>query len=215
MFSETSIIKEVNIINKVICYLLVIIGLFLIKDPMFIVLTSIILLLLTKSYKKIFIYNILITVFSVLTLFTGSGLWFNKILLLALYTILLSRVTKLKDLRYVLELTLYKFNQKKITYKLFYGIYFLKNYKKHFNKMMLLKDDYSMKLDIKFIWFILKQSFLRAKEEEYSFEEVNKIRFYNYSKDRTYIEKNTWESWDTTYLICYIIILTIVIIYGR
>ena len=110
---------------------------------------------------------------------------------------------------------MYKFKQKKITYKLFYGIYFLKNYKKHFNKMMLLKDDYSMKLDIKFIWFILKQSFLKAKEEEYSFEDVNKIRFYNYSKDRTYIEKNTWESWDTTYLICYIIILTIVIIYGR
>ena len=215
MFSETSIIKEVNIINKVICYLLVIMGLFLIKDPMFIVLTNVILLLLTKNHKNIFIYNIVTTSFSVLTLLTGRGLWFDKVLLLILYTILLSKVTKLRDLRYVLELTMYKFKQKKITYKLFYGIYFLKNYKKHFNKMMLLKDDYSMKLDIKFIWFILKQSFLKAKEEEYSFEDVNKIRFYNYSKDRTYIEKNTWESWDTTYLICYIIILTIVIIYGR
>ena len=215
MFSETSIIKEVNIINKVICYLLVIIGLFLIKDPMFIVLTNVILLLLTKNHKNIFIYNIVTTSFSVLTLLTGRGLWFDKVLLLILYTILLSKVTKLRDLRYVLELTMYKFKQKKITYKLFYGIYFLKNYKKHFRKMMLLKDDYSMKLDIKFIWFILKQSFLKAKEEEHSFEDVNKIRFYNYSKDRTYIEKNTWESWDTTYLICYIIILIIVIVYGR
>ena len=215
MFSETSIIKEVNIINKVICYLLVIIGLFLIKDPMFIVLTNVILLLLTKNHKNIFIYNIVTTSFSVLTLLTGKGLWFDKVLLLILYTILLSKVTKLRDLRYVLELTMYKFKQKKITYKLFYGIYFLKNYKKHFRKMMLLKDDYSMKLDIKFIWFILKQSFLKAKEEEHSFEDVNKIRFYNYSKDRTYIEKNTWESWDTTYLICYIIILIIVIVYGR
>lgn len=215
MFSETSIIKEVNIINKVICYLLVIIGLFLIKDPMFIVLTNVILLLLTKNHKNIFIYNIVTTSFSVLTLLTVRGLWFDKVLLLILYTILLSKVTKLRDLRYVLELTMYKFKQKKITYKLFYGIYFLKNYKKHFRKMMLLKDDYSMKLDIKFIWFILKQSFLKAKEEEHSFEDVNKIRFYNYSKDRTYIEKNTWESWDTTYLICYIIILIIVIVYGR
>ena len=39
MFKETSIIKEVNILNKCICYLMVIVSLFIIKDPVFLTFT--------------------------------------------------------------------------------------------------------------------------------------------------------------------------------
>lgn len=215
MFSESSLIKEVNIINKFICYLLVIVGLILIKDPLFLVFVDIIFLLFSRYYKKTFIVNILMALFAFTTIFNPQFLWISKLFFLGLYTVLLKRVTELKDLRYVIESTLYKFNQKKITYRVFYGIYFLKNFKKHFNKMLLLSDDYEMKINPKLIWFIIKQSFNKAKLEKSTFEETNKLRFYNYSSTRTYIEKNTWESWDTTYLICYIIILLIVIFYGR
>ena len=215
MFSETSILKEVNIVNKFICYLLVIISLILLKDPVFLTFVDGIFLLLSKNDKKIFVINILITIFSVTTIFNPQFLWISKLFFLALYTVLLKKVTELKDLRYVIENTLYKFNQKQITYKLFYFIYFLKNFKKSFNRMLLLSDDYEMKINPKFMWFVVKQSYNKAKLEKSNFEELNKIRFYNYSTTRTYIEENSWESWDTTYLICYIIILLIVIFYGR
>lgn len=215
MFSETSMLKEVNIVNKFICYLLVVISLILIKDPVFLTFVDIIFLLLSKDDKKIFIINILMVIFSVTTIFNPQFLWISKLFFLGLYTVLLKKVTELKDLRFVIESTLYKFNNKQVTYKLFYVIYFLKNFKRHFNKMLLLSDDYEMKISPKLIWFILKQSYNKAKLEKNNFEEINKMRFYNYSATRTYIEENTWESWDTTYLICYIIILLIVIFYGR
>ena len=63
MFSESSIMKEVNILNKVICYILVIIGLIILKDPVFLTFVDIFLLLMVKSDKKVFTINILITVF--------------------------------------------------------------------------------------------------------------------------------------------------------
>ena len=215
MFSESSIMKEVNILNKVICYILVIIGLIILKDPVFLTFVDIFLLLMVKSDKKVFTINILITVFTVTTIFNPQFLWISKIFFLILYTVLLKKVTEIKDLRYVIESTLYKFHKKQITYKFFYGIYFLKNFKRNFNKMLNLSDEYDMKITPKFIYFIIKQSYNKSKLEKDNFEEINKIRFYNYSSTRTYIEKNSWESWDTTYLICYIIILLLVIIYGR
>lgn len=215
MFNETSIIKEVNIVNKFICYILVIISLILVKDPVFMVFVNGIFLLLSKNDKKIFIINILMAIFSFTVIFNPQFLWISKLFFLGLYTVLLKKVTELKDLRYVLENTLYKFKNKEITYKFFYYIYFLKNFKKSFNRMLLLSDDYDMKISPKFLWFVVKQSYNKAKLEKNNFEEINKMRFYNYSSTRTYIEENTWESWDTTYLICYIIILLIVIFYGR
>ena len=215
MFSKASIIKEVNIINKFVCYLIVIACLIILRDPMFLTFVDIFFLLLTKDNKKLFIYNILITIFTATTIFNPQFLWISKIFFLVLYTILLKNVTELKDLRYVIEFSLYKFNQKQITYKFFYAIYFLKNIKKNFKRMLLLSDDYQMKFTPKFIYFIFKQSIYKARLEKDNFEELNKIRFYNYSSKRTYIEENTWETWDTTYIICYVIILLLVIFYGR
>lgn len=215
MFSDSSIIKEVNIVNKVICYILVLVGLIILKDPVFLTFVDIIFLLLSGNNRKVFIINILITVFSVYTIFNPQFLWISKLFFLGLYTVLLKSVTEIKDLRYVLESTLYRFKQKQITYKVFYSLYFLKTFKNNFNRLIRLSDDYDMKLTPKFICFVFKQSFIKAKLGKDNFEEVSKMRFYNYASTRTYIEKNTWERWDTTYLICYIIILLLVIIYGR
>ncbi len=215
MFSETSIIKQVNILAKVICYLLVFIMMIIVKDPKFLLFIDVFFLLVTKKFDKLFIFNIILTVLIILNIFYPHFMWINKLSLLVLYTILLLKVTKLIDLRYILERTLYKSNNKKLTYKLLYSIYFINNFNSHFKRMLLLKDDYSMKLDINLLIFIIKQSYIKAKLSKIDFIELNNMRFYNYSKERTSIDKTTWESWDTNYVLCHIIVLFISIFYGR
>ena len=44
---------------------------------------------------------------------------------------------------------------------------------------------------------------------------MNDLRFYNYSKERTYIEKITWERWDTKYLLFHILIFIVTFLLGR
>ena len=55
----------------------------------------------------------------------------------------------------------------------------------------------------------------KTKAELKDLMEINKLRFYNYSKERTYIEKPTWESWDTNYIVSHLIILLLTLFYGR
>ena len=215
MFSNTSIIKDVNIVNKVICLFIALLIFILWKAPLFLLFVDILFLLVTKQFRKLFIFNLVITGLIVLNLVFPHFLLISKFLLFILYTILLSRVTKIVDLRYVIEVSLYRFHQKKITYKLFYYIYFWNNFIKQFKKMLSLKDDYEMKLTPSFLVFIIKQSYVKAKLGKQEFLEINNQRFYNYSSSRTYIDKVTWESWDNTYLICHVVAFLITIFYGR
>ena len=172
-------------------------------------------LLLTKNYKKLFIFNIVLTGIIALNIFFPHFLWIIKLCFLIIYTLLLKKVTKISELRYVIEVSLYRFKNKRITYKLFYIIYFLKKFNKNIKRMLILKDDYLIKLNPKFLYFILKQSYLKAKNVENDFVVVNSERFYNFSEKRTYIEKIIWEPWDNTYLVSHIIILLLTYFYGR
>lgn len=215
MFNDTSIIKEVNILNKVFCYILVLVMLIIGKEPIYVLIVDMFFLLLTKSFRKMFITNILLSILVILNIFYPHFLWIIKILFLVLYTLLLKKVTKLSELRYVIEVTLYRFKNKKITYKLFYCIYFIKSFNKNIKRMLVLKDDYLIKLNPKFLLFIIKESYLKAKASKKEFVVVNSMRFYNYSEKRTYIEKVTWESWDNTYLISHVIIFILTFFYGR
>lgn len=215
MFNENSIINEVNVINKVICYLLVIICLFICNEPIFLLFVDIILLLITKQYLFLFKINVINTFFLVFNIFFSQFLWITKILTLIIYTILLKKVTKAVELRYVLESTLYRFQSKKITYHILYIIYFIKYYKNYLKHLFILKDDYGMKLNFEFTKFIIIKSYQKTKLVLDNLMEINKFRFYNYSKERTYIEKPTWESWDTNYLISHIIIFLLTVFYGR
>lgn len=215
MFNENSIIKEVNIINKVICYLLIIVCLFVCNESFFLLFVDLFLLLITRNYQKLFKINILNTILLVLCIFFSHFLWITKIITLIIYTVLLTRVTKAIELRYVLESTLYRFQSKKITYRILYMIYFIKYYINNIKKFLTLKDDYGIKINFEFIRFIFKKTYQKTKMELRSLMEINKLRFYNYSKDRTYIEKPTWESWDTNFLVSHLIIFLLTIFYGR
>lgn len=215
MFNENSIIKEVNIINKVVCYLLIIVCLFVCNESFFLLFVDLFLLLITRNYQKLFKINILNTILLVLCIFFSHFLWITKIITLIIYTVLLTRVTKAIELRYVLESTLYRFQSKKITYRILYMIYFIKYYINNIKKFLTLKDDYGIKINFEFIRFIFKKTYQKTKMELRSLMEINKLRFYNYSKDRTYIEKPTWESWDTNFLVSHLIIFLLTIFYGR
>ena len=215
MFNENSIIKEVNIINKVICYLLVIICLMVCNEAIFLLFVDLFLLLITKQDEKLFKISIVNTIFIVFSIFFSQFLWITKFLTLVIYTMLLKKVTKAIELRYVLERTLYRFQSKKVTYRILYAIYFIKYYKNNIKKLLVLKDDYGIKIDYRFLKFIIQKTYHKTKLELRNLMEINKLRFYNYSKERTYIEKPTWESWDNNYLVSHLIIFLLTIFYGR
>ena len=84
MFSETSIIKQVNILAKVICYLLVFIMMIIVKDPEFLLFIDVFFLLVTKKFDKLFIFNIILTVLIILNIFYPHFMWINKLSLLVL-----------------------------------------------------------------------------------------------------------------------------------
>ena len=215
MFSTDSIIKEVNIINKVICYLIILITLFICREPIFIIFVNLISLLITKEYKNLFKINIFITFIALLGILFPQILWITKLGILIIYTALLKKVTKAIELRYLLESTLYRFQQKKITYRILNIIYFGKYFKNNIKRLIVLKDDYGLNYNMSFIWFMIKKANYKTKEQMKEFIQINKLRFYNDSKNRTYVEKPTWESWDTSYLIVHIIILLVTCFYGR
>ena len=116
MFNKNSIIKEVNIINKLVCYLLILIALIICREPIFIVFVNLTLLIITRQYSKLFKTNLVIMFLSILSIFFPQILWITKIGILIIYTVLLKKVTQTVELRYVLESTLYRFQSKKITY---------------------------------------------------------------------------------------------------
>lgn len=216
MFNKSSIINEVNVINKLVCYLLVILALIICKEPIFIVFVGLTMLIITRQYRKLFKTNLIVMILSLSAIFFPQILWITKLIILIIYTILLKKVTKTVELRYILESTLYRFQAKRITYRILYIIYFIKYFKQNIKKMLILKDDYSMKLNYQLIKFISKNAYKKTKNQMETFIEINKLRFYNNSKNRTYIErKDSWESWDTNYLISHIIILLLTCFYGR
>lgn len=215
MFSNNSIIKEVNIITKVVCYIMTIVCLVLCREPLFLLFVNLFLVIITKQYNNLFKINIINILITLLCIYFSLFLWITKTLILIIYTMLLKKVTKSVELRYLLENSLYRFQSKRITYRILYIIYFIKYYKNNITNMIVLKDDYGIKLGLKFIFFIIKKAYYKTVIQMKEFMITNKLRFYNYYKNRTYLEKPTWESWDNNYLIAHVIILLLTVFYGR
>lgn len=215
MFNANSIIKEVNIINKVICYMIVLLSLILCRETIFIMFINLFLLVVVKKYKNLLKINIFMIILTLLSMFFPQFLWITKLGIIVIYTALLKKVTRAIELRYVLESTLYRFQQKQVTYKILNIIYFGKYFKQNIKRLMILKDDYGLTCNIKFIYFIIKKAYNKTKNQMKEFIQTNQLRFYNDSKNRTYIEKPTWESWDTNYLVIHVIIFLLTGFYGR
>lgn len=214
MFNRDSILYQVNVISKMIGIILVILSLIFFKIPGFLVLISVILLILSYNFKYTFIYSIINLIIVIISSFYTPILWLSKLLIFINYLIIIKKVTSDTDLRYVLEVTLYKFNNKKITYHILYCIYFFKYIKKNYNLLVKLGEEYGIKKDWFYRRFSLRKSYQKSKQEMQELMVINSLRFYNYSSTRTYIEKPTWERWDSGYVIFHLILLLFAIIYG-
>ena len=214
MFNKDSILYQVNIISKFIGIILSLIGIIILKIPGFIVLISIVLLTLSISFKYTFRYSIISLIISIIASFFPQILWISKILIFINYLILIKKLTKAVDLRYILEVTLYKFQSKKITYKVLYLIYFFKYLKLNHKTLSKLRDEYGIKKDWFYFKFSWKKAYQKTKYEMSEFLIMNNLRFYNLSSKRTYLEKPTWERWDTLYVLFHILLLVFITIYG-
>ena len=214
MFSKDSILYQVNVISKVIGLILTLISIILIKIPSFVVLLSIVMLIISANYKYTFRYSLVNLLVSIIASFYPPLLWISKIMLFINYTIIVKKITKASDLRYVLEVTLYKFQSRKITYHILYIIYYFKYLNRNYKLLGRLKDEYGIKNDWFFVKFRWKKAKSKTKNEMNEFITMNSLRFYNYSSNRTYIEKPTWERWDSHYVIAHVIMFVFIIIYG-
>lgn len=215
MFSKDSILYQINIFSKVLGIIIFIISLVLLHNTALLVLLGIGLLILSSKYKYLFRYSIFMTLIVILSSFYPQIMWISKILIFINYIVVLSKVTYSKDLRYLLEKTLYKFQNKKITYKVLYLIYILKYMKKNYKILNGLIDEYGLKKDFSMYKFLHEQSYIKAKHEMEETTTMVDLRYYNISKTRTYNDKPTWERWDTKYLIFYVLVLIFIIVYGR
>ena len=204
MFNKDSILYQVNIISKFISIFLALIGIIILKIPGFIVLIGVILLVLSISFKYTFRYSIFSLIIALLASFFPKILWISKTLIFINYLVLVRKLTKASDLRYILEVTLYKFQTRKITYRILYFIYFIKYMKKNYKVLGVLRNEYGIKKDWFYLKFSWKKAYHKTKYEMKEFLTMNNLRFYNYSSKR----------WDTGYLLFHILLLAFIIIYG-
>lgn len=214
MFKRDSILHDVNIISKTISAVIALLGLIFLHSSALIVLISVVLFFLAHEFKILSKISVIGILFAVLATFFPQWLWIPKCLTFIIYLSLVKKITASQELRYALEVTLYKFQSKKITYHILYIIYFFRYLKKNMVLLDNLREDYGMDKDWFYIRFSLKKAYSKTKYELRDLMEINKLRFYNYSSSRTYIEKPTWEKWDTQYLLAHLVSFLFILIYG-
>lgn len=215
MFKSSSIVYDINIICKILSIILMITSLTLLKSPVFLVFIGLFFLVTTLEFKKISILAMIGTFLSILATFYSPILFFSKLILLLIYMCLVKKITSAAEMRYILEITLYKFQSKKITFYILYIIYFFKQLKKNVKILDRLRDEYGMVRDLFYIRYSLRKAWKKTKYEMRELIQMNNLRFYNFSKQRTYVEKPKWESWDTKYLLIHLVFTVLICIYGR
>ncbi|MDD3241309.1 MAG: hypothetical protein PHQ64_00815 [Bacilli bacterium] len=127
----------------------------------------------------------------------------------------MKKITKVKEFRYILEITLYRFKSTKVTYIFLYNLYFLKYLKNNFVNVIKLKKEYGFKGSIHSYRYMISMSYRKTKQEIKELIIVNNLRFYNISDRRTYLEDNKLEIWDMCYLFIHFVVFIILIFVGR
>ncbi len=215
MFKKDSIFYDINSICKMLCVFLFLLTLLLLKQPPFLVLIGIFLWVISLEFRKTNLATMIGILLAIGASFEPKILWIPKILFFCVYLSLVKKLTNPTQLRYMLEVTLYKFQSKKITFRILYMIYFFRHIKENMKVLDRLREEYGMRKDFFYFRFSLKKAWKKSKYEMEDLITMNTIRFYNYSKKRTYVEKPTWERWDTKYLLFHIMIFAVIYLYGR
>lgn len=214
MFKKNSMLYSVNTIAKLLGLILFFIALIEMQANWFLLLFSLITVWISLSFPNLKYWTIL-----------GVGCFFFGILVpwmtilgkwiqFSTYLILLVKITHIDGIRYFLEKSFYKKQNSALTRYLLDFTYYLKFVKENFTEYITLKDRYGFSLDAKFLWWGWRLSWKRAKEQLHEVSELYRIRFYNILKERTYVEKPTWESWDSVYVLLHGLFLGLVLWIG-
>ena len=215
MFDKNSVLSYVNILSKLIGLILFMITIIMVKNYSLLILGSFTLMMISYSKNKYLKLGITTFLLSIITTFFSFLNFPTKVLIIILYLLILKEFIKYLDLRYLIEVTLYRFNNKKITYKILYLVYFIRKLKINLSRIEDLRKDYDIKKDWYYKDFAFKQAYLKTKEDLKELMVINEFRFYNFSNQRTYIEKVVFEYWDSMYLISHILLLVFIVVYGR
>lgn len=215
MYNGESIIYDINMITKLVCYLLFAILMLITNNIFVLILVSAITIIETTDNKYFFYLNIISGIMILIGCFFSSILFIPKIILFLTYTYLLTKVTNLGQLRYLIEITFYKYKNNKLT-KLFLMImYYFKYIKIYILKYVNLRKSYGFSPSLWYTKFSLenanKLTIIKIKE----LVKINEIRFYNYHSKKTYLEKIKFESWDYIYLSIHTLLVIISILARR
>lgn len=212
MYNKESIIFDINMITKLICYTLFILLVIINNNTFIFLLIEILILIESRKEEYFFKFNIISVIILLISLSLPNLLFIPKIVILTSYTYLLTKVININQLRYLIEMSFYKHRNNKITKLFLETIYYFKYLKLYMKKYITLENEYAFQLSYRYK--VHKANKLtRSKTRELI--KINEIRFYNYYNKKTYLEKIEFESWDYMYLIIHIILLTISVIIRR
>lgn len=215
MYNKESIIFDINMITKLLCYILFTSLIVINNNITFFILIEIIILIESRNEEIFFKYNILSICVFLFGILKPEILFVPKIFLLISYTYLLTKVVNIGQLRYLIEISFYKYKNNKLT-KLFLMImYYFKYIKVYINKYIDLRKSYGFQSSYWYTLFTIKQANRLTRTKIKELVKINEIRFYNYYNKKTYLEKIRFESWDYIYLSIHIILLVISILVRR
>lgn len=214
MFKKNSMLYSVNTIAKLLGLILFFIALIQMQASWFLLLFSLGTVWLCLSFAHLKYWTILGFVcffFGILfPWMIGLGKWIQ----FTTYLILLVKITHIDGIRYFLEKSFYKKQNSALTRYLLDFTYYLKFVRENFTEYIALKDRYGFPLDARFLWWGWKLSWKRAKGQLRGGSELYQIRFYNILKERTYVEKPSWENWDSVYVLLHGLFLGLVLWIG-
>ncbi len=209
MYNKESIIFDINMLTKIICYLLFIIFVFINKNIYLFIIIESLILIETRKEKISTKFNLATILLLLLSLMFNKILIIPKLLIIVAYTYLLTKVINLKQLRYLIEVTFYKYKNNKLTKLFLKLIYYVRYINIYTEKYQKLRMEYGINLTPHYRKFAIKKAHKLTKMKIQELVKMNEIRFYNYYNKKTYMEKIKFEKLDYCYLFIHIIILVI------
>lgn len=215
MFKSNSLLRSVNIICKLICLLIFITSLFIIKDSVLLLIISFLFFVFTHSFKYISKISLAATIVNIVSIFFPQLLWITKILLAIDYLCILSIIVNARNMKYLFELSFYRFKNRFLTKLTVTVIYFFSLMKKNWCKMDSVRKNYGLNSSKNYYFNLIKRVYRISKEELNEIVLFHELRLYNIKNYRTNIDNFSWERWDNTYLILHIFFLAIALFIGR
>ncbi|MGI6324783.1 MAG: energy-coupling factor transporter transmembrane component T family protein [Bacilli bacterium] len=232
-----SSIHNLNPISKIICTLLFLITLLFINNYwlfglllafiiILIIIARIPITLIINSILGlkwliifIFIFDYLVT--KNITLAVSSS---SRIILIVVYTSILTMTTKPKDITYALEqllwpLKLFKISTEQLALIISLAIQFIPNVIEQANK--ILKSQASRGIDFKYsnirgkilaLTTMLVPLFILSFKRADDLADAMEIRLYGYDKTRTHYRLNQWTTYDNNIVVLHMMILIIFIL---